>query len=446
MMNLYEIGQKGLQMAKEMGATEAEVAISTGKKMNVSAKNNALHVATSDQSSWLGIRVIKDASLGFAATNSFDTDKVTKSVKEAIGIAKSAPKDEHNVLPDPTPLPTVEGIYDPKLEQAGLEQAIGYVTQILDTVKAYDKRATVESADLSVSIGRSLVFNTKGVSCDAKSTNCSFLVFGMAVDGDDVSSFSYEYGAATNLDGFDVVKKSRRFASEVVSSLGAKPGKTFKGPIILYGDALMELLIGTIIYSASADNVQQGTSRFAGMQGKHVASKLLTITDNGTIKGRIMSSPFDREGVAPKTFDLIHEGKLTDYFHNCRTASRQGEQSNGHASGNASTPPFVGPTNMVVKSGKGTLDDLVADTNQGVLVKRFSGNFDPTTGDFSGTVKGGYLIEHGKVTTPLLGTMIAGNVFDIMQNITGITEEVEDLGSCILPSIRFEGVNVTSGQ
>jgi hypothetical protein len=65
---------------------------------------------------------------------------------------------------------------------------------------------------------------------------------------------------------------------------------------------------------------------------------------------------------------------------------------------------------VIVKPGDTTLEEIIQDTKLGILVGRFSGNIDPSSGDFSGSVKGGYLIENGKKTQPLLGTMIAGNI------------------------------------
>jgi PmbA protein len=106
--------------------------------------------------------------------------------------------------------------------------------------------------------------------------------------------------------------------------------------------------------------------------------------------------------------------------------------------------PGCGPSTVFVKPGDDSLENLIRDTKQGILIKRFSGNVDHQSGDFSGIVKGGYLIENGKLTTPLLGTMIAGNLFQCINNISGITSDTEDLINIVAPAIRVEGVTVTS--
>ena len=127
-----------------------------------------------------------------------------------------------------------------------------------------------------------------------------------------------------------------------------------------------------------------------------------------------------------------------------RSAARDKTVSNGHAAGPANSSPSSGPTTLFVTPGKDSLENLIADTKKGLLIKRFSGNVDPQSGDFSGIVKGGYMIENGKITTPLLGTMIAGNLYKCLENISGISSDIEDLISFVTPAIRTEGVAITS--
>jgi PmbA protein len=193
-----------------------------------------------------------------------------------------------------------------------------------------------------------------------------------------------------------------------------------------------------------ADGIQLGASFFVGKKGKRVTHKELTLKDWGRAPGRIGSYKFDREGLTPKTMLPIKDGVFSEMYYNTRSASRDKTVSNGHASGSANMAPGCGPSTVFVKPGKDSLENLIRDTKKGVFIKRFSGNVDYQSGDFSGIVKGGYLIENGRLTTPLLGTMIAGNLFQCVNNISGITSDVEDIINVVVPSIRVEGVTVTS--
>jgi PmbA protein len=86
--------------------------------------------------------------------------------------------------------------------------------------------------------------------------------------------------------------------------------------------------------------------------------------------------------------------------------------------------------------------------SKGIFVGRFSGNTEASNGNFSGIVKQGFLIEKGEIKHPLIGTMISGNSYELMRNISGISKEFKALESWGIPSarspmIKAEKVKVT---
>ncbi|MBA7692454.1 hypothetical protein ES703_101021 [subsurface metagenome] len=88
---------------------------------------------------------------------------------------------------------------------------------------------------------------------------------------------------------------------------------------------------------------------------------------------------------------------------------------------------------------------MISNIDRGIIVTRFSGNTNPVSGDFSGVVKGGYLIKNGKIIKPLIETLIAGNIFEALNKITAISKETKWVNSSILPYLVIEDVNITSG-
>ncbi|MEE8182787.1 MAG: metallopeptidase TldD-related protein, partial [Thermoplasmata archaeon] len=87
---------------------------------------------------------------------------------------------------------------------------------------------------------------------------------------------------------------------------------------------------------------------------------------------------------------------------------------------------------------------LIGETTKGVIISRFSGVPDSISGDFSGAVKGGYLVENGEKVNPIKETLVAGNVFELLNEISGISKETERIMSFIAPWVRLENVSVTS--
>ena len=91
------------------------------------------------------------------------------------------------------------------------------------------------------------------------------------------------------------------------------------------------------------------------------------------------------------------------------------------------------------------LTHRLAAAAKGILATRFSGNADPVSGDFSGSVKGGRMIRGGKLAEPLCGTMIAGNTFELLKRITAVSSEYERMFGSVVPYISLEEISVTGG-
>lgn len=142
---------------------------------------------------------------------------------------------------------------------------------------------------------------------------------------------------------------------------------------------------------------------------------------------------------------IIDDGILRTYLYNSYTARKEGRSSTGHASGGARTVPGIGPTNLLVKPGQRSKEELISDVKRGILVTRFSGFPEPVSGELSGVVKGGFLIEDGKLTRPLIETMISGNLFELLAKISGLSRETERISTLVAPHIRIEDVSITGG-
>jgi PmbA protein len=444
-MRALDLGEFAVRKALEFGADEAEAFLIQGKEINVRAESNEIKVATTQVKDGIGIRVFSKRGLGFASVNVLDERNVERAAQDAVRLSKASPRDEYNELPQPRPIKDVPRLYDEKAEKLGLDDAISLVEEMLKTARGYDKRVTVDTALFKADVGRRAIVNSKGIKAEEQGSLFTYFIMGMAQDGEEVSSFNYRFDSTRSTDEIDVKKTALEFAKSVIASLGAKKGKTFKGTVILSPNAVEELMMGPIIHSINANNVQKGMSKWAGRLEKEVASPLLTVEDNGLLEGGAGSSSFDREGLPPTPLKIIEDGILRTYLYNSYTAKKEGRSSTGHASGGTRAVPLIGPTNLIIKAGDKSKDELISEIKKGVLVTRFSGFPRPVSGDFSGVVKGGFLIKNGEITKPLIETLIAGNLFELLPKISGRSCETEKIQSLIAPYIRIEEVSITGG-
>lgn len=441
---MIEFGEIAVKKALELGADEAEAYLIRGKEFNVSLESNDIKLAKSQTRDGIGIRVFKNKSLGFASVNVFSEPKIIEAVSNAVRLARLTPTDKYNQLPMPTPLTEVEAIYDPQAEKIGMDFALDNAAKMLKTVQNFDKRVSVDNGSFDASVYESAIVNSKGIKASEKQSGFSYAIIGMATDKQDVSCFQYEFDATHQAREVKVEKVALDFAQKVINSLGAKKWESFKGTVILDPEVVTELL-SVILYSVSANNVQKGMSKLAKSLNQKIALADLSIEDNGLLKGGNGSGSFDREGVGRKPIKLIDKGILNTFLYNSYTANKENRMSTGHAAGGTRGTPDIGPTNLTISPGSKAKDELIKEVKKGILVTRLSGFPNPVSGDFSGVVKGGFRIENGEIGKPVIETMLAGNVFEMINQISGISREQKRIFSYIVPWFKIEDISITSG-
>ncbi|UCF10523.1 MAG: TldD/PmbA family protein [Candidatus Bipolaricaulota bacterium] len=442
-LSLLDRCSEALDAARAQGAEHAEVAGEALRRVTATISKHDLQITQSHRETMLGVRVLDRGRLGFACTN--NPENVAQICSDALSIATASPADEHNVLPSMIESPAIEGLYDEAAVSFSTEDVVRQAIRMLEVAADVDSRVILGDAEFIATVSERALVNSQGVRREERGSVFTYFALATAREGDVVSNFDFQFDASRSVSGIDVEPITRRASENALGSLGAQPGETFKGPVILAPVAGLFVLTSLIGFQANGMNVFRGMSRWGDQVGKTVASEMVTLVDDGTLPGGVSTSGFDREGVPHRRLTLIEGGTLTGLFHNTYSAHALGTSSTGHAEGSPRTIPSVGGTNLEILPGERTKDDLVSEMKRGLLVTRFSGNTNPITGDFSGVAKGAYLIRDGKIERPVAGTLIAGNAFEALKGISGLSKEQERVFNCTLPFIRLEDVSVTAG-
>jgi len=217
-----------VEAALKAGADEAEAMSVRVRDVNVELQKNDLQIARSMSGDGMGLRVFKGGSLGFSYVNSFDDDSIRESVERAVGIAAAAPSDEYNVLPEPIPIEPLEDILDEAADEFGVETAVERTLAMLRTARDFDPRVTVDSGELYGHSGEKEISSSRRVRADERSSLYYCYIFGMAKEGESVSSFDFQFDGARRAAAIDPESVALRFAENVVSSLGAVKGESFR--------------------------------------------------------------------------------------------------------------------------------------------------------------------------------------------------------------------------
>ncbi|HYY40820.1 MAG TPA: TldD/PmbA family protein [Nitrososphaera sp.] len=435
-----------VKQAEALGATDAEAYAATSSESEVFIENNDVKQAKSQGTSAIGIRVLLEGSLGFYSINDLTKSRIRDATAMAIKIARASPKDRHNVLPGKSKSKALRGIYDKNAESFQASDAARMAAEMLEAAKAYDNRISVDSGNFNSEIVTHALVNSNGIELKERTSVFSWSIMGMAIENGDISSFDYQLGGSHFVKEIDVCNTATEFAEAVAKSLGTrKLEQSFKGEMLLTPMAVNEMIEEVVAHAINSDSVQKKSSHFAGKIGKQVASDLLTVEDDATNAEGLNASSFDREGVPHHRNIVIEKGILKKFLYNTYTASKDGIRSTGNASGSTSSPPSVSTTNFLIIPSRSNFDTLVSEMRHGIIISRFSGNVNPVNGDFSGVVKGGRLVKNGTIQYPVKEVMVAGNVFEALRHLNGISKERKVIYDSILPYMRFDGMSFTAG-
>ena len=437
-----------IKQAEIFGASDAEAYAATNNESEVFIENNDLKQAKSQSISSIGIRVVHDGSIGFYSINDLAKSRIRDGAAMAIKIARASPRDRHNVLPNRSrsKSKSIRGIYDRNSESFQTSDAAKRAAEMLKAAKSYDSRVSVDSGNFSAQVATHAVANSNGIELKERASVFSWSIMGMAIENTEISSFDYQVGGSHYVKDIDVSSTASEFAETVVKSLGTqKIEDSFKGEMLLTPMAANEMIEEVIAYAINSDALQKKSSQFAGKIGKQVASDLLTVEDDATNVDGLNASSFDREGVSHRRNVVIEKGILKKFLYNTYTASKDDVRSTGNAGGSTSSPPMVSTTNFLIKPMRSSIDTLISEIDKGILISRFSGNVNPVNGDFSGVVKGGRLIMHGTIQHAVKEVMVAGNVFEALRRLNGVSRERKVIYDSILPYMRFDGISFTTG-
>ncbi len=439
--DLLDRCQQALDLAKKHGADQAEVFGQTTRTVTSSVEKDDLQISKSRQEKRIGVRAFVGTQVGFASTN--DLTRLEDAAVDAVTLAKASPGDPHNVLPTPSDVESLDGLSDPAAETFGIADAVKQAIRMLETAKAVDPRVIVGESEFSAEIRDHVLVNSSGAEAVERGSLFTYGVLTTARDGKAVSNMAFRFGATRSVDEIDVDPISRRSSEDALGSLGAEKGESFVGQVLLDPYAVLSLF-APLQFQLHAKNALRGMSRWKDALGESVAVAGLTLVDDGRLSGGVATAAFDREGTPHQRLPLIEGGVLRSFMHNAYTAHAFDVPNTGNATGSAGSLPGIGPTNFMILPGDTPKGELISEMKRGLLVTRFSGNADPISGDFSGVAKAAYLVKAGKIDRAVSGTLIAGNVFEALKTLSGISRETETVFNYTFPHLRLEDISITA--
>ena len=428
-----------LAYAKKQSADRAKVSASCSVEKRLVVENKQFTLANTLESQKVGLGVHKDQKKGSASINNSDQAGLHQSVDDALALAKFSVADEFLVMPDAKEAPKAKPLsfmWNDRMSEIGLGDLLEF-TQSMLTRLTKDKRVAIDRLEVSTSCMWHGLYNSLGMEQHETQTSLSWSFMGMAVDGSDVSGFDYDGRSVYNWDtALDIaLKQCDEFAEKIVKNLRPVKAPTYKGQVLLTPRAVEEILLGTILYHAAGSSVMDGKSQWGDKINSQVISKLINLSDDPHNSRFSGATSFDGDGLPTSARTLVQNGVLMTHLHDCYTAKHCKTKSSATSGG-----PFA----LICAPGTGDLKTMINARPEMLVVDRFSGNIDPIKGDFSGVAKSSRYYKNGVDSGGVGETMIAGTLFETLNNVLAVSSVVEDIsGSMQMPWMLVDGVSVT---
>jgi PmbA protein len=453
-MSHIELCNAAITAAQKTGAKEAEAFILSDRTVIVDIERGEIKACSDLADEGMGVRAIVDGKIGFAYTNVLTQEEIEKTAKQAAAASLASLKDKNwRQLPESGKYPTVQNTFDKKILEVASEKVVELCQQMIASSTEVDKRVLAAFGGSQVSSTNLVCTNSNGVEVEDKGTIIACFLGAMARSETQVSPVCSEFKVSRTYDTDPnwVGKEAARLASQ---SLNVGKPEAGKFPVLLDPFALQEILTYTLIQSAKGDSVYRGRSKLKGKEGTQIAAENVSLYDDGTIAGGMYSGKADFEGVPRQKTPIIEKGTLRGFIYDnywARLAQKESTGNAGRGGGALNLPaycmtPSITPTNIKLKEGPASEDELIREVRNGYYVRSVQGahQSNPDTGDFSVAITPAWRIMKGEIQHAVKGTMIAGNIYDMLNKIGLIGKETRQVGNFIAPKVVVTELNVVS--
>ncbi|OPJ62588.1 TldD/PmbA family protein [Clostridium oryzae] len=424
-MTLDGFKEMVFKLAAENGFSEYEIYYSNGTSLGVQVFEGEIDKYTVSGSQGLSFRGLYNGKMGYAYTEILDESAayfVVNSAKENALIIEK--EDEEIIYAGDEKYTQFEG-FGEKLSKTAVSEKIKLAYDLEAEAKNQDESVIRVESEIEEGEDLTQIINSKGLNLSFKSNVIFGVVEAVVKDGERMNS-DYAFKAVRDLEKIDSKLLAKEAVDKALAYKGAKTVKSGKYRVALKNDIAAKLL-QTFSGIFSADNAQKGMSLLKDRLGETIGSKAVTIMDDPLLREGLNSRPFDAEGVATYTKEIVKKGELKTLLHNLTTAAKEGVKSTGNASKvTYSSPVEVAPSNFYFKPGNNSYEEMLKALGNGILITELQGlhsGANPVSGDFSLAAKG-LLIKDGSVERPVEQITVSGNFYELLRNIEEVGSDI----------------------
>ena len=435
--------KKFFELAKENGINDCELVYTKNNSLSISLFHRKISNYSISNSSKLEARGIFNNKAGFCSTENIDSSSFNYLINGIKETAKLIETNEEPIIFKGSEKYYKKNVFSKALEAWDVNDILAKLHKLEDKLRDCDPRVSEVTVDFSKDETETVFKNSFGL--NLKQKNNSFLVVAsLVMKVDEEVKDDYSFVLSSNPDDFNIDLLVEQVKEKVSAKFNGKTIKNGKYKAVLKRNVVSSF-IKAICDSLSAEEIQKHSSHLEGKLHQKVFSSKLTVKDLPLNKN-LFFKYFDDEGVATYNKTLIKNGVIETYLYNLTTAKKDNTVSTGNASGRGSRIG-ISFLNLFVSNGKSSLNDLFEKIQNGVYITSIQGlhaGLNSNSGDFSLQAEG-FLIEDGKIISPLTLITVSGNLFKLFNEIIAVGNDSETSFSAVTsPSIAFKNIMVSA--
>lgn len=424
------LAEKLIDLALQRGAEAAEVLQSRSRSRPVFFEANRLKQLESSAALGTALRLWVNGRPGLAvAYGNVDPNAI---VDKALSIS---------ALNDPETIDLVGNSsrhYPDIGQEVPVEQLIDWGQTMIDRIRS-TYPDVVCGVDIECDVETTRILNTRGLDCRYSDATLSSYLSVDWVRGDDFLNVS---DGQTQRDGLDVDALTNQVLQRLAWAEPSAEVETGRMAVIFTAKAA-DMVWDTLQMALSGKRVLERSSPWSNALGEQMTSSCITLRQDP--EAGPFSCPFDDEGTPTQRLTFIDRGVVRLFYSDRAVGRTLGAESTGNGFrpglGSYPTPSLY---NTLVQPGEKSLNELIADIDNGVLVDQILGGGAGIAGDFSVNIDLGYRIHRGELVGRVKDTMVAGNIYTALKDNVELGRDADWNGSCYTPSVQLDGLSITS--
>jgi PmbA protein len=435
---LEEILKLALQKAEQ-----AEVYEVVSRTAPVTFEANRLKSMEMKESHGIAVRLVRGGRVGLASST--DLRYPDRIVEAALALAEFGAEARFQ-LPTAGRLPGV-ATADSDIDELSVEKLAAMGQQLINQVREFDSEIICE-ASIGCSSAEQRILNSAGADISYRKTVMSAGVSGTLTQNTDILTVDeYDsWGQALTKEQLDGI--SARLVRNFELARQSATMSTCSCPVVFTPKGFASVFLGSLQLALNGKVVLQGASPLGRRLGEQVFDPRISLWDDATIPFAPSSAPCDDEGVPARRLPLIEAGVVKNFIYDLQTAGLVGVASTGNGYRSLGSLPSPSYASLVFADGETTLEEMVSDVKDGVLIDQVMGAWagNVISGDFSGNIHLGYKIENGQIVGRVKDCMVAGNIFEAMRERVAAVgrPSVWEGGSAKVPPVYFSSLSISA--